>query len=224
MNKKIIEARNIVKTYPENGSVLEVLNGVDFSIEKGQTVAVIGESGSGKSTFMHLLGFLDKPDSGEILFYGDKVKEKKLAEFRNKHIGFVFQFHYLLNDFTAVENVAMPMFIKTKDWKNSLSKAENILDKMDILKRKNHYPNQLSGGEQQRVAIARAMINNPDIILADEPTGNLDEKHSDEIMKLFLDLNQESAQTLIIVTHNHNIADLMNKKYEMKSGKLVEIL
>ncbi len=218
---KILEVKKLVKTYPENDSVLEVLKGIDFCVEEGQTVAVVGESGSGKSTFLHLLGLLDNPDSGEILFYGEKVKN--LSEFRNEHIGFVFQFHYLLNDFTAAENVAMPMFIKTKNWGKSIAEAEKILNKMDILKRKNHYPNQLSGGEQQRVAIARAMINNPAIIFADEPTGNLDEKHSDEIMKLLLDLNKETGQTLIVVTHNNNIAGLMDKKYEMKLGRLVEI-
>jgi ABC-type lipoprotein export system ATPase subunit len=223
MNNIILEVKNLIKSYPENDTVLEVLKSVDFSIEKGKTVAIVGESGSGKSTFMHLLGFLDKPDSGEILFYGNKVEEKKMAEFRNQHLGFVFQFHYLLNDFTAAENVAMPMFIKTKNWKKSLSEAESILQKLDILKRKNHYPNQLSGGEQQRVAIGRAMINEPDIILADEPTGNLDEKHGNEIMKLLLRLNKINNQTIIIVTHNQNIANLMNKKYEMKSGKLREI-
>ncbi|RLI60690.1 MAG: lipoprotein-releasing system ATP-binding protein LolD [Promethearchaeia archaeon] len=225
MNKTIIETKNLCKYYNE-GKYNEVraLDKVNIKIKKGEFVSVIGHSGSGKSTLLHLLGMLDKPDSGSIYYSGKEinVKDKKVNEFRNKIIGFVFQFHYLLEDFTAEENVAMPMFLATKNFKKSINKAHNLLKSLDIYERRYHFPNQLSGGEQQRVAVARALINDPEIVLADEPTGNLDAIHSQELIDLLINLNYEKKQTFVIISHSKEIALKMDKHYILKNGILNE--
>ena len=185
-------------------------------------IAIIGESGSGKSILLHLLVMLYSAYEVEIFYPGKKISviNKSLNEFRNKKVGFVFQFHYLLEDFTAEENVAMPMFIASRNYKKSIKKAKTLLKVLDILDRGTHYPNQLSGGEQQRVAVARALINDPEIIFADEPTGNLDEHHSDELINLMIELNRKNGQTFVIVTHNLEIAKRMHKIYTLKNGVL----
>ena len=165
---------------------------------------------------------LDKPDEGDIYYSGKKinVQDRNVNEFRNKKIGFVFQFHYLLEDFSAEENVAMPMFLATKNLKKSIKEAQNLLKTLDMFERKNHYPNQLSGGEQQRVAVARALINKPEIIFADEPTGNLDAKHSSELMELLIRFNKIDGQTFVIVTHNQDIAKVVDKHFVLENGVL----
>ncbi|MCD4817086.1 MAG: ABC transporter ATP-binding protein [Candidatus Cloacimonetes bacterium] len=219
----MLEVKNLKKSFKESTGRLEVLKGINLIISKGDTIAITGESGSGKSTLLHLLGLLDKPDSGEIS-YLEKIinsKQKYIHKFRNEKIGFVFQFHYLLNDFTAEENIALPMFLKTSNLKLSKKKAGELMNLLDILPRKDHYPNQLSGGEQQRVAVARAMINDPEIIFADEPTGNLDEFHSDELINIFQRLNLEKNQTFMIITHNNKIADQMKIKLKLENGILL---
>lgn len=218
----LLKVEKIKKSYRESTGKLKVLRGIDLSVKKGDMVAIIGESGSGKSTLLHLLGMLDSVDEGEIFYSGEKinVNNKNINEFRNKKVGFVFQFHYLLEDFTAEENVAMPMFIASKNYKKSIKKAKTLLKVLDIQDRGTHYPNQLSGGEQQRVAVARALINDPEIIFADEPTGNLDENHSDELINLMIELNKKNGQTFVIVTHNLEIARRMHKIYTLKNGVL----
>ena len=218
----LLKVEKIKKSYRESTGKLKVLRGIDLSVKKGDMIAIIGESGSGKSTLLHLLGMLDSADEGEIFYSGKKisVNNKNINEFRNKKVGFVFQFHYLLEDFTAEENVAMPMFIASRNYKKSIKKAKNLLKALDIQDRGTHYPNQLSGGEQQRVAVARALINDPEIIFADEPTGNLDEHHSDELINLMIELNRKNGQTFVIVTHNLEIAKRMHKIYTLKNGVL----
>ena len=218
----LLKAINLKKSYFEVSEELEVLKGLNLEVNSGEMVAITGESGSGKSTLLHLLGMLDKPDEGEI-FYSQKkicVHDKNVNEFRNKRIGFVFQFHYLLEDFSAEENVAMPMFLATKNFKKSVKEAQKLLEKLNMFERKEHYPNQLSGGEQQRVAVARALINNPEIIFADEPTGNLDAKHSNELMELLIKFNKINGQTFVIVTHNQDIAKVVDKHFVLENGVL----
>lgn len=218
-------ARNIFKKYKSSNEEIEVLRGLNMEIEKGEITAITGESGSGKSTLLHILGLLDRPDSGKIFFNNKELYEDKtkLESFRNKKIGFVFQFHYLLNDFTAEENIAMPMILRTKDFTASIDKARFLLKKFSVLQRKDHYPSQLSGGEQQRVAVARALINDPEIVLADEPTGNLDPVHSKEIIDLLFHLNKSIEQTIVVVTHNNEIAKSFQKHYLLKNGILNRI-
>lgn len=221
----ILRAENLRKTYPETEGRLEVFRNLDITVETGKIAVITGQSGSGKSTLLHLLGLLDAADDGKI-FYNDQeidLKQKNIHDFRNRKIGFIFQFHYLLEDFTAEENVAMPMFLQTKNFGRSLQKARELLRQMDVFARRTHYPNQLSGGEQQRVAVARALINSPQIIFADEPTGNLDEAHSSEIMQLISKLNKNNDQTFVIVTHNKEIAEQMDIHYDLKNGILDRI-
>jgi lipoprotein-releasing system ATP-binding protein len=213
---------NIKKSYREAHETLDILKGINLTVESGETIAITGQSGSGKSTLLHLIGLLDKASSGEIYYFDKKIhsQSKQIHQFRNEKIGFVFQFHHLLQDFTAEENIALPMLLRTNDNKKSMQKARELLESFHLLARKDHYPNQLSGGEQQRVCIARALINSPDILLADEPTGNLDEKHGDEIIQLLLELNQTMNQTMIIVTHNKQIAGKLHKHYLLENGFL----
>lgn len=221
---KLLKADKIIKSYQESDGRLVVLDGVDLEVNKGEMCAITGESGSGKSTLLHLLGMLDSPDSGEIYYFEKlmKVNAKNMNEFRNQKIGFVFQFHYLLEDFTAEENVAMPMFLASKNFGKSIKKAREILKQLSLYERRDHYPNQLSGGEQQRVAVARAFINQPEIVFADEPTGNLDAKHSEELINLIIDMNKKHEQTFVLVTHNQEIAAKMQTHYHLQNGKMID--
>jgi lipoprotein-releasing system ATP-binding protein len=216
----MLEAINITKKYGE----LEVLKGVDISIKKGEVVSIVGSSGAGKSTLLHILGTLDKADTGTINLENTRVNElsgKKLAAFRNKHIGFVFQFHHLLPEFTAVENVCIPGWIGGAKKKETQEKAITLLNKLGLGARLEHKPQQLSGGEQQRVAVARALINNPSIIMADEPTGNLDSVHAKELHDLFISLRNEFNQTFLIVTHNEELARMSDRTLHMKDGRII---
>jgi lipoprotein-releasing system ATP-binding protein len=232
----LLEAKNIWKSYKEGVEQREllVLKGLYIEVEKGETLAITGASGSGKSTLLHILATLDKPDKGEIIFYDNKkskesgenglllnqLSEVEQALFRNQNIGFVFQFHHLLSDFTVVENVALPKLIAGYPFSECVDSAEKILAELDMLARKDYYSNQLSGGEQQRVAVARALINNPDIIFADEPTGNLDKAHSEELLNLLWNLNEKFDTTIFIVTHDENLAQKNKKVYKLSDGVL----
>jgi lipoprotein-releasing system ATP-binding protein len=216
----MLTARNITKNY---GS-LQVLRSVDFDISKGEIVCIVGSSGAGKSTLLHILGTLDTPDSGTVTLEGkqiDSLKGNKLAAFRNKHIGFVFQFHHLLPEFTAVENVCIPGWIAGGKKKEVNERATSILNSLGLGDRLQNKPQQLSGGEQQRVAVARALINNPSIIMADEPTGNLDSARAKELHQLFIDLRNQFNQTFLIVTHNEELATMSDRVMHMKDGKII---
>lgn len=219
----ILKTKKIVKNYQDVNSVLHILKSIDLEINESDMVAITGSSGSGKSTLLHILGLLDTPSSGEVYYFDKQInpRQQDLARFRNKHIGFIFQFHYLLDDFTAVENVAIPMYISGKSWNKSLTEARTLLMKLDLYDRLDHYPNQLSGGEQQRTAVARALINHPDIILADEPTGNLDFEHANELLKLIINLNKDYKQTFVIATHDSKVCNAMNKHFKLEKGELI---
>ena len=215
----MIKAKNIHFSYGN----LQVLKGLDLEIEKGEFVSIVGASGSGKTTFLQLLGTLEKSDSGEISVDGKSVhqlSEKELAIFRNQKIGFVFQFHNLLSEFSALENVCLPAFIAGKNQKDAEKDANELLKMLGLQNRLHHKPNKLSGGEQQRVALARALINRPAVILADEPSGNLDSKNAEELHQLLVKLNKEKGQTIVVVTHNAALANIANRKVEIIDGKL----
>jgi lipoprotein-releasing system ATP-binding protein len=219
----LIEAKNISKQY-QNAGQLTVLNHVDISVEKGEMVSIIGASGAGKSTLLHILGTLEKADSGSLIIDGEdifKLKDNKLAQFRNQKIGFVFQFHHLLPEFTALENICIPAYIAKKSVVEAEKRAFELLKLLGLENRANHKPAELSGGEQQRVAVARALINNPSVIMADEPSGNLDAKNSAELHALFVKLQHELGQTFIIVTHNKDLAQMANRKLVMQDGNFV---
>ncbi|RLC48325.1 MAG: lipoprotein-releasing system ATP-binding protein LolD [Candidatus Cloacimonadota bacterium] len=223
----ICRAEDIHKSYYEgsNKNILHVLKGVDLIIKKAEIVSITGISGSGKSTLLHILGTLDKQDKGEIYYQGKNIKdfsEIGLAKLRNKKIGFVFQFHYLLPEFTALENVALPAIMGSKNYRESIEKAMELLINVGLKDRVSHYPEQLSGGEQQRVAVARALINNPDIVYADEPTGNLDKQNSEKLLELIWNLNQKYEQAFLYVTHSEKVAARANKSYHLIDGKLYE--
>jgi lipoprotein-releasing system ATP-binding protein len=216
----MLSARNIHKKYGN----LEVLKGVDIKINKGEIVSIVGSSGAGKSTLLHILGTLDRADAGEINLNNQPVNGlsgKKLAAFRNKEIGFVFQFHHLLPEFTALENVCIPGWIAGKAKKAVITRAEELLKHLRLGDRMDNKPQQLSGGEQQRVAVARALINNPSIVMADEPTGNLDSANAKELHQLFIDLRNQFNQTFLIVTHNEELAKLSDRIVIMKDGRIV---
>ena len=203
---------------------LKVLKGVDLDIKKGEFVSIVGASGAGKTTLLQLLGTLDNVQNGSLVINGkqvNKLSQKELSSFRNKEIGFVFQFHNLLVEFSALENVCLPAYIAGKSKKEAEAKATEILTMLGMQERLSHKPNELSGGEQQRVAVARALINSPAIILADEPSGNLDSKNAKDLHNLLLKLNQETGQTIVIVTHNNELANMANRKLEMVDGKLI---
>jgi lipoprotein-releasing system ATP-binding protein len=219
----ILKLEKISKYYTDKSYHITVLEELDLEIEQGEMIAITGTSGSGKSTLLHIMGLLDTSSSGTIYFHGEQksISDKNIEKFRNTHIGFVFQFHYLLADFSAVENVALPALIAGDNWSDAQRRASDILADLDMSHRLTHYPNQLSGGEQQRVAIGRALINNPDIIIADEPTGNLDQFHSDEIMQIFNKINAEKNQTIILATHDTTIAGSLHKHYSLSNHKLI---
>ncbi|TWI79445.1 lipoprotein-releasing system ATP-binding protein [Lacibacter cauensis] len=216
----MLSCKQITKQY---GS-LQVLKGVDLEIAKGEIVSLVGSSGAGKSTLLHILGTLDEADGGQVLLNNvqvDKLKGNALAAFRNKHIGFVFQFHHLLPEFTALENVCIPGWLGNKRKKEVETRGIELLKMLGLAERMNNKPAELSGGEQQRVAVARALINNPDIIMADEPTGNLDSTHARELHQLFFDLRKQFNQTFLIVTHNEELAAQCDRTVHMKDGKIV---
>ncbi len=216
----MLEVRHISKRYGQ----LEVLQDVSMHIDAGELVGIVGKSGAGKSTLLHIAGTLDSPDSGDVIIRHQDVttlKGNALSDFRNTHIGFIFQFHHLLPEFTAMENVIIPAMIAKKNVRQAREKAKSLLSAIGLLERMNHKPDAMSGGEQQRVAIARALINDPDIVFADEPTGNLDTASSEEIHALFLHLNKTLGQTFMIVTHNENLANICHRKIEMADGKII---
>ena len=220
----MIIGKNIHKYYGD----VEVLKGVDLHIKKGEIVAIVGPSGAGKTTLLQILGTLDKPITEkdfELKLNDTSLKnldDKELSSFRNKHIGFIFQFHQLLPEFTALENVCIPAFIGKTSKNEAEEKANKILDFLGLSHRKNHKPNELSGGEQQRVAVARALINNPSVILADEPSGNLDSESAKNLHELFFKLRDEFGQTFVIITHNEDLANMADRKLTMIDGKIVE--
>ena len=216
----MLQAKGITKSY----GPLAVLKGVDIAVEKGEIVSIVGSSGAGKSTLLHILGSLDTPDAGTIMVNNIPVhslKGRKLAAFRNKYIGFVFQFHHLLPEFSAVENVCIPGWIAGRSKKDVKKEAERLLDLLGLSQRVNNKPNEMSGGEQQRVAVARALINNPSIVFADEPTGNLDSANAEGLHHLFVELRDTLQQTFLIVTHNEELAAMSNRTIHMKDGRII---
>ncbi|MEN9571108.1 MAG: hypothetical protein RL172_2339 [Bacteroidota bacterium] len=216
----MLTARNITKSYGN----LQVLRNVDIDIDKGEVVCIVGSSGAGKSTLLHILGTLDTADSGSVILDDQKVhdlKGNRLANFRNRHVGFVFQFHHLLPEFTALENVCIPGWIAGTRKKDVTDRAAQLLQTLGLKDRMDNKPQQLSGGEQQRVAVARALINNPSIIMADEPTGNLDSARAKELHQLFIDLRNQFNQTFLIVTHNEELAQMSDRVLHMKDGKMI---
>jgi len=222
ISNKMIQAKNLYKKYGN----LEVLKNIDLNINKGEVVAIVGPSGAGKTTLLQLLGTLDKPSNSDYQLQINgkdlkKLNDKELSHFRNKNIGFIFQFHQLLPEFTALENVAIPAYINGVNKKEADRKAAELLDLLGLSERKDHKPAKLSGGEQQRVAVARALINNPAVIMADEPSGNLDSENAKQLHKLFFDLRDRFHQTFVIVTHNEELAEMSDRKIIMKDGKII---
>lgn len=217
----MIKASNVYKNY----SSLEVLKGVSISIDKGEVISIVGASGAGKTTLLHILGTLDRASNGTLEINGTSIaslNDKKLADFRNKNIGFVFQFHHLLPEFTALENVCIPAFIAGTSKTVAEEKAKELLQFLGLTERINHKPSELSGGEQQRVAVARALINNPAVVLADEPSGNLDSTTAKELHQLFFTLREKFNQTFVIVTHNEELANMADRKLVMRDGNIVQ--
>lgn len=215
----MIKISNITKSF---GS-LQVLKGIDFHIGKGEVVSIVGPSGAGKTTFLQIIGTLDKPDTGSVYVDGidtTTLSQKALADFRNKHLGFVFQFHQLLPEFTAIENIMIPAYIAGTSQKAAKERAKELLQFMGLTDRANHKPNELSGGEKQRVAVARALVNNPAVILADEPSGSLDSKNKEELHQLFFDLRDKYGQTFVIVTHDETLAAITDRTIHMRDGLL----
>ncbi len=216
----LIGAKNINKSYGN----LHVLRDVSLEVDRGEIVSVVGASGAGKTTLLHIIGSLDKPDSGEVIINNTSIfslNDKKLSLFRNQHIGFIFQFHHLLPEFSALENVMLPALIAGKSKKEISAYAHELLERLSLSHRLTHKPGELSGGEQQRVAVARALINNPDLILADEPSGNLDSANANELHQMFFDLRKEINQTMIIITHNEELANMADRKIVMKDGRII---
>lgn len=221
---RLLEIRDLSKSYGSGANALEVLSGINFDLDTGTTTALVGASGAGKSTLMHLLGALDRPTSGSVNFRGENIfkkSERELAAFRNRSIGFVFQFHHLLPEFSALENVCLPGFIANKSKEKVEQRAKEILTFLGLQDRLDHKPNELSGGEKQRVAVARALINDPSVIFADEPTGNLDSKNQQEMHDLFFSLRDKFGVTLIIVTHDREFAKMSDVIIEIKDGMIL---
>ena len=215
----MINVKHIRKSF---GS-LEVLKNIDLTIQKGEIVSIVGPSGAGKTTLLQIIGTLDRPDTGSVFIDGidtTTLSQKKLSDFRNRHIGFVFQFHQLLPEFTAIENIMIPAYIAGVNTKEARHRAEELLQFMGLSDRAKHKPNELSGGEKQRVAVARALINNPDVILADEPSGSLDSKNKEELHQLFFDLRDKYGQTFVIVTHDEGLASITDRTIHMRDGIL----
>ncbi|NPV05235.1 MAG: ABC transporter ATP-binding protein [Syntrophaceae bacterium] len=220
-----IEIRNLGKTYTMDGARIEALKGVSLDIDRGDSLAILGVSGAGKSTLLHILGTLDHPTEGTFLYDGVSIfdwSEKKLAEFRNRKVGFVFQFHHLLPEFTSLENTMMPALIAGLTRSEARRKAEAILDEVGLTERRAHKPGELSGGEQQRVAVARALVMEPEMLLADEPTGNLDTETGSKIHEMLVQLNRTRGITLVVVTHNQTLADRMSRCIGLRDGRIVK--
>ncbi|TZF84749.1 ABC transporter ATP-binding protein [Pedobacter sp. BS3] len=217
----MLQASGIYKKYGN----LHILKGVDLTVQPGEIVTIIGASGAGKSTLLHIIGTLDKPDAGKILINNievNKLSSKKLSAFRNQHIGFIFQFHHLLPEFTALENICIPGYIAGINDKAVIKRAKELLAILGLEHRADHKPGELSGGEQQRVAVARALINNPSVILADEPSGNLDSAGARALHELFVELRNTMNQTFVIVTHNEHLAEIADRRVEMKDGLIIK--
>ena len=223
-SETLIRIVDLHKSYYDGESELPVLRGIDFEVKTSELLAVVGASGVGKSTLLHIMGTLDRPTTGQVI-YGDQdvfnLQDTELARFRNKEVGFVFQFHHLLPEFNALENVAMAALITTPGNKAIYEEAASLLEYVGLAERFSHYPSQLSGGERQRVAIARALINKPKVVLADEPTGNLDRRSSEAVHELLWDLNAKSRQTFVIVTHNSELAEQVDRVVQLVDGKVV---
>lgn len=225
MNTALLSCQNITKFYQEGTQQTEVLKQVSFSMQPSELVAIVGSSGSGKSTLLHTLGGLDQPSSGEVFIKGQSLQHmipNALAKLRNQYLGFVYQFHHLMADFTALENVMMPMLIGQQNKTEAQDRAEQLLSAVGLQHRISHRPSALSGGERQRVAIARALVNNPALVLADEPTGNLDHKTTESIFELIQQLNQEKQIAFLLVTHDLNLAEKLNRRLIMQDGVLRE--
>lgn len=217
--ERMIDVKNITKSFGQ----LQVLKGIDLHIDKGEIVSIVGPSGAGKTTLLQIIGTLDRPDGGQVVVDGvdvSRMSSGKLADFRNSHLGFVFQFHQLLPEFTALENVMIPAFIAGKSGSEAKHRAKELLDFMNLSDRLQHKPNELSGGEKQRVAVARALMNQPSVILADEPSGSLDSKNKEELHNLFFKLREEFGQTFVIVTHDEQLAQTTDRTIKMKDGRL----
>ncbi|ACL33205.1 lipoprotein-releasing ABC transporter ATP-binding protein LolD [Glaesserella parasuis] len=224
-SNELLRCENISKFYQEGGNATQVLKNVSFSMNAGELVAIVGSSGSGKSTLLHTLGGLDQPSDGEVFIKGQslqKLSSNALAKLRNQHLGFVYQFHHLMADFSALENVMMPMLIGQQNKTEAKDRAEKMLQAVGLAHRITHRPSALSGGERQRVAIARALVNNPALVLADEPTGNLDQKTTESIFELIQRLNQEQQIAFLLVTHDLNLAHKLNRRLIMQDGVLRE--
>lgn len=218
----MLQAINITKSYEK----IQVLKGIDLTISQGEIVSIVGASGAGKSTLLHILGTLDKPDTGFVELQGKPISQltgNELATFRNRNLGFVFQFHNLFPEFSALENVCIPAWLGKKPEREVIEKATELLGLLGLQDRMHNKPSQISGGEAQRVAVARALINNPAIVFADEPSGNLDSKNAEELHQLFFTLRQQLGQTFVIVTHNEVLADMADRKIEMKDGKIFSV-
>ena len=223
-NASILQCENLTMRYSQGGLNVEVLKGVNFNINKGERVAIMGASGSGKSTLLHLLGGLEKPTGGKVILDGtdlNNVSGKQLANLRNRSLGFIYQFHHLLGEFTVLENVAMPLLIGGQSVEGARQQAIRLLQRVGLGHRIEHKPGELSGGERQRAAVARALINKPAVVLADEPTGNLDSKTAEEVFQLMLELNQELNVSFLIVTHDHELAGKMGRVLHMEDGVIV---
>jgi len=215
----MITVKDITKSF---GS-LQVLKGIDLHIDKGEVVSIVGPSGAGKTTLLQIIGTLDRPDSGSVHVDGvdvTRLSQKKLADFRNRHLGFVFQFHQLLPEFTAIENIMIPAYIAGNSQKQARQRAKELLDFMGLADRATHKPNELSGGEKQRVAVARALVNNPAVILADEPSGSLDTRNKEELHQLFFDLRDRFGQTFVIVTHDEQLATITDRTIHLRDGQI----
>lgn len=224
MNDVLIRAQNIRKSYSQGSSELEILKDISLDIKKGEAICIVGSSGAGKSTFLHILGTLDRPNSGELYFQNQSLlsmPDEELAAFRNQQMGFVFQFHHLLSEFTALENVMIPARVAKMDKGQALARAEELLRLMNLTTRMNHYPSQLSGGELQRVAIARALVCKPQVLFADEPTGNLDSQNGAMIQDLFFQLKETMGLTLVVVTHDPNFSRKFAKVHRISDGRWV---
>jgi len=223
MSEAVLQCRSIVRRFDEGGSTLEVLSGVDLAVESAERMAIIGASGSGKTTLLQIMGGLDAPTSGEVLVAGQAMHEMSeigKGNLRNRYLGFVYQFHHLLPEFSAAENVAMPLMIRRIGKEAALEQAQSLLERVGLGERLTHKPGELSGGERQRAAVARALITRPKLVLADEPTGNLDAGNGEHVLQLMLELNRELETSLVIVTHDHSIAERMDRIMILEDGKL----